>query len=281
MVVLWMSGALLSFSIMAVSLRALRGPLNVFEMLSIRSGCGILILAAVALARPALWRELVPRRMGLHLLRNVVHFGAQVGWAYSVLVLPLAVVFALEFTTPAWVALLAVLLLGERMTTSRTASVLLGFAGILAILRPGLEIVQPAALITLAAALGFAISIITTKKLTGSVSTFAILLWMNAIQLPLNLIGSDPAFLMKLDAAAILPALGVGISGLSAHFCLTNAFRSGDAILVVPLDFLRIPLIAVVGWTLYAEPIDAFVFAGAGLIVAGILWNLWAEAKRS
>jgi drug/metabolite transporter (DMT)-like permease len=77
-----------------------------------------------------------------------------------------------------------------------------------------------------------------------------------------------------------LPALaGLGIAGLSAHYCLSNAFRAGDASLVVPLDFLRIPLIAVVGWWLYGEPLDLFVFAGAGLIILGLLWNLRSEAR--
>jgi drug/metabolite transporter (DMT)-like permease len=66
---------------------------------------------------------------------------------------------------------------------------------------------------------------------------------------------------------------------VSAHFCLTNAFRAGDASVVVPLDFLRMPLIAVVGWLVYDEAFDPYVFLGAGLIVAGVLWNLQAELR--
>src|SRR5262249_10615920 len=76
-------------------------------------------------------------------------------------------------------------------------------------------------------------------------------------------------------------ALTVGISGLASHYCLANAFRWGDASVVVPLDFLRIPLIAVVGWWLYGERLDVFVFAGAALIITGILWNLRSEAARA
>jgi uncharacterized membrane protein len=70
------------------------------------------------------------------------------------------------------------------------------------------------------------------------------------------------------------------VSGLASHFCITNAFRSGDALLVVPLDFLRLPLIAVVGWMFYAEPLDAPVFIGAGFILAGIILNVWAESRH-
>src|SRR5262249_25649154 len=91
---------------------------------------------------------------------------------------------------------------------------------------------------------------------------------------------ADPLFAARLGVAQLPAVAGLGIAGMSAHYCLSNAFRAGDASLVVPLDFLRIPLIAVVGWWLYAEPLDAFVFAGAGLIIAGLLWNLRSEARQ-
>src|SRR5260370_41676807 len=104
---------------------------------------------------------------------------------------------------------------------------------------------------------------------------------MNLIQLPLALIASNPLFVTKLGLAQLPAVLGVGISGLASHYCLANAFRWGDASVVVPLDFLRIPLIAVVGWWLYGEQLDVFVFIGAALIVAGILWNLRSEAARA
>jgi len=279
-VMLWMSGVLLSFSVMAVSIRALARTFNVFEILAMRNAAGLAILLAVVCARPALRASLWPRRMGMHGVRNSVHFAAQYAWALSITLLPLATVFALEFTNPAWLALLAAWLLQERMTTSRAGAVVLGFLGVAVILRPGLEAFQPAALIILGAAFGFAVSTIATKKLIVTETTFAILFWMNAMQLPMNLVGSSPSFVAKIDTALALPMLGVAIAGLSSHFCLTNAFRHGDATIVVPLDFLRIPLIALIGWSIYGEPLDGFVFAGAAIIITGIIWNLRAEATR-
>jgi drug/metabolite transporter (DMT)-like permease len=219
--------------------------------------------------------------MGLHALRNTVHFAAQVCWAQSVVLLPLATVFALEFTTPVWVALLAVSILREPLTAARSGTIVLGFIGVIVVLRPGFAAFQPAALLVLAAALGFGIALTATKALTETQSTFAILFWMNLMQLPMNLAGSDLLFLAKLSSEHILPAVGVAVSGVASHYCLTNAFRSGDAVFVVPLDFLRVPLIAFVGWWVYAEALDPFVFLGAGLIIAGIVWNLLAEARRS
>lgn len=276
-----MIGTLLSFSVMAVSIRELsRGGLSIFEILAIRSGVALLFLLALLAVRPDLRIHAKPRRMGLNLLRNTIHYASQFAWALSLTMLPLAMVFALEFTMPAWTALLAVWLLKERMTPSRLGVVVLGLIGVLVILRPGLASFNPAAILVLLAAFGYAITMITTKKLTATETTFGILFWMAVIQVPLSLIGSNPANFLHLDARAIVPALGVGIAGLTSHYCLSNAFRSGEASVVVPLDFMRIPLIAVVGWAFYGERLDVFVLFGALIIIAGVLWNLRAESTR-
>jgi len=281
-VVLWMGGALTSFSAMAVSIRELsRGGLNIFEILAIRSGVALLMLLVLLAARPQLRPYALPRRMGLNLLRNTVHYAAQFAWAFALTMLPLAMVFALEFTMPAWTALLAAWLLKEKMTPSRLGVVVLGLIGVLVILRPGVAGFNPAAMLVLTAAFGYAVTMIATKKLTATEPTFGIIFWMAVIQFPLSLIGSDPMAFLHLEARHILPVIGVGAAGLTSHYCLTNAFRAGDATLVVPLDFMRIPLIAVVGWALYGERLDIFVLLGALIIISGVLWNLRAESARA
>ena len=281
-VVLWMVGALLSFSVMAVSVRELaKDGLSIFEILVFRSAIALLVLLLLLLLRPELRVHAKPRRMGLNLLRNAVHYAGQYAWALSLTMLPLAMVFALEFTMPAWTTLLAVWLLHERMTPSRIGVVVFGLIGVLVILRPGVASFNPAAILVLLAALGFAVTMITTKVLTASETTFGIVFWMSVIQLPLSLLGSDLTVFLHLDTLHILPALGVGIAGLTSHYCLSNAFRAGDASLVVPLDFMRIPLIAVVGWAFYGERLDIFVLLGALIIVVGVLWNLRSETARA
>ena len=276
-----MAGTLLSFSAIAVSVRELSGVLSVFEILALRNFAGIVILVALVLFKPSLREGFKPRRMGLHFQRNVAHFLGQYSWTLAVTLLPLATVFAIEFTTPAFVALFAALILREQMTRPRILAIILGLVGILVILRPGSEALDPAALIVLFAAICFALVTIATKRLTGTESTFAILFWMNVMQLPMNYLGSDPLFFLKIPELPLLPLIGICLGGLSAHFCLTNAYRHGDAVVVVPLDFLRLPLIALVGFWLYAEPLDPYVFAGAVVIVAGILQSLRAESRRA
>ncbi len=276
-----MTGALFSFSISAIAIRALsQHGLSVFEILSVRSGTGIVTLLVLVGLRRDLRAVIAPRWMAMHLWRNSTHFVGQYLWALAVTILPLATVFALEFTTPMWVALLAVPLLGEHLSVARVGSVVLGILGVLVIVRPGLASFQPSAFIVLFAALAFSISLIATKQLTTHVSTFAIIFWMNAMQLPMALAGSDPLFVLRLGWDALPPFVALGVVGLTSHYCLTQAFRSGDASVVVPLDFLRIPLIALVGWAVYGEALDGFVFAGAGLIIGGVLWNLHAESRR-
>ena len=212
-------------------------------------------------------------------MRNGTHFIANLCWANAVIVLPLATVFAIEFMMPVWAGILAVLFLGEKMTVSRAGTIVLGFLGVLIILRPGIEAFQPAALGVLLASLGYAISNIGTKKLIPVQSTIAILFWMNVMQIGFALIGTDPLFPLRLSGMQWIWAAGIALGGTSAHYFLTNALRVADAIVVIPLDFLRIPLIAFVGWMFYGERLDVLVFAGAALIVSGIVWNLRAEMR--
>ena len=274
-----MIGALLSFCVMAVAIRKLSGPLTVMEILALRAALGLVIIGAVAIFRPAERHSINTRRLPLHILRNSVHFGSQYLWALGLVLLPLATVFALEFTMPAWTILLAPFFLGEHMTRSRVGAVILGLVGVLVILRPGVESFKPAALIVLIAALGYGAQNIATKKLTSTESTFAIVFWMNVIQLALAVMFAGVLFPQKLTLDLAPAIAGLGAAGLFAHFCLSNAFRAGDASVVVPLDFLRIPLIALVGWQLYGEALDPFVFLGSTCIIAGILWNLRFEAR--
>jgi drug/metabolite transporter (DMT)-like permease len=278
--VLWMIGTLLSFSLMAISVRQLGSALNLFEILMVRSIGGLAILLVVMTTRPQLFKLLALRRPGVHLIRNGSHFLSSLGWAHAIIALPLATVFAIEFMMPVWAGLLAVFILGERATVSRIGSVVLGFIGVVIILRPGIEAFQPAALIVLAASFGYAVSNIATKRLIPVQHTIAILFWMNAMQTGMALIGTDPAFPLRLGSAQWIWVAGIALSGTAAHYCLTNALRAGDAIVVIPLDFLRIPLIALIGWLFYAERIDLAVFVGAGIIVSGLVWNLRAEMRR-
>ncbi len=280
-VLAWMTGALVCFSAMAISIRELAPVLGVFEMLALRCAGGLVLLLGAAAA--GLGPIGPPRPLGLHLARNSVHLVAQSLWAWGLTLLPLATVFALEFTAPAWVTLLAVLFLGERLTPGRLGGLVLGFLGVLVVLRPGAETFRPEALVVLGAALCFATALVFTKAMTARMNTLTLLVWMQVIQMPIFLLahvvlkGGTP--LAGLGAASLPMLALLCVSGLAAQVSVAQAFRHGDAMTVVPLDFLRIPLIAVVGAAIYAEPFDGLVLAGAAITAAGILWSLRDAAR--
>jgi len=275
---LWMMGTLASFMAMAIGGREMAtARMSTFEILFFRSLVGLAIVS-VLLAHSG-WAQISVRRFALHLVRNVSHFSGQFGWFYGIAMIPLAEVFAIEFTTPMWVAIIAPLLLGERMTGPRLLAIVLGMAGVLIILRPGLAIIHPAALVVFGAAACFALSSVLTRKLAYTESALAILFYMSVIQLPLGLVPAMAHWVTP--PPALWPwLLVVGATGLSAHYCLTRALQLADATVVVPMDFLRLPLIAAVGFIFYGEKIDGFVLAGAAVMVVGNFVNILAERAR-
>lgn len=274
---LWMSGTLLSFVLMAIAGRELAGKLSIFELLFFRSIIGVIVLLPI-LARIG-FRQVATRRFSLHAMRSVAHFIGQYGWFYGIAFIPLAAVFAIEFTAPIWIALLATILLGERMTRPRLAAIAFGLVGILVILRPGMAVIHPASLAVLVGSFGYAVAHIFGKKLSGIDKPLTILFYMALVQLPIGLL---PAlFDWTTPTLEMWPwLLAVGLTSLTAHYCVTRAFILADATIVMTLDFLRLPLGAFLGFVFYGESVEWLVFAGAALIIAGNLLNLHFERKR-
>jgi drug/metabolite transporter (DMT)-like permease len=272
-----MTGTLVSFMAMAIGGRELSAELNTFQILFFRSLVGLVAIGAL-LGRNG-WRQLQTGSFLLHAARNTAHFGGQFGWFYGLAALPLAEVFAIEFTVPVWTAVLATLLLGERLSRPRVMAIALGIAGMLIILRPGGAVFQPAALAVLAGAVGYALSHTLTRKLAQIDPPMVIIFYMTAIQLPLGLVPSLAGWVTP--SRAMCPwLLAVGLSALTAHYCMARALKLADATVVVPMDFMRLPLIALVGLTLYGERPDVLVLAGAVVMLAGNLVNIRAEQVR-
>lgn len=271
----WMSGALAALGTMAVAGRELAADLTPFQVLLFRNLVGLAVLAAW-LGRNG-WRRVRTAHAGTHLKRNLLHFVGGCGWFYGLAHLPLAEVFAIEFTVPVWTALLATSLLGERLSAPRRVAVACGLGGAWLILRPGLEVVSPAALAVLVGAVAYAGSYTLTKRLAATDAPIVVLFHMVAMQLPLAL---GPALVgWRWPPPGDWPwLLTVGLTTLAAHFCITRALSLADATVVVPLDFLRLPLIALVGYAAYGEALDWWVLGGAALMVAGNLYSLRREA---
>lgn len=273
----WMSGALLSFMAMAVSGRELSAELETYHILFFRSVIGVVLISALIAHQGT--HLLKTQHLIRHGLRNIAHFGGQYGWFYGLAYISLAEVIAIEFTTPVWTALFAFFLLGEKLTAARLIALMLGLTGLVMILRPSTEGMNPAALAVLAGAVAYAFSYIQTKSLSATDAPLTILFYMTVMQLPFGLL---PSLLdWQLPSVEMMPwVLLVGITAMSAHYCMTRAFKLADATVVVPMDFLRLPLIMLVGFIFYQEPVDIWVLAGAVVMFSGNLINVRAEQKR-
>lgn len=256
----------------AVAGREATHELSVFQVMLMRSVIGLGLLAPLVMASGGL-PALRTTRLRQHGLRNVVHYAAQYGWFVALTLIPLAHVVAIEFTMPLWTALLAAAFLGERLTARKGVSLLLGLAGVLVIVRPGADGISAGQAIAFAAAIGFAVSVTMTKSLTRTDRPIGIMFWMLVLQ---SVIGLVPALsVWRWPSAAAWPwVLLVAVCGTFSHYCMARALHHADASVVVPMDFIRVPLTALAGWWIYAERFDLVSVLGAAFILVANLLNL-------
>lgn len=269
---LWMAGWLALMLIVTVAGRETTRELNVFQIMEVRSLLGFCMLypliringgfAAMKTSRPL-----------QHISRNLIHYGAQLGWFFALTLIPLGQVVSIEFTMPIWTAILAAAFLGERMTIWKIAAIALGIVGVIVIVRPSTGEINPGQLIALAAAVGFGISIAMVKSLTRTENTLAIIFWMLVVQ---SVAGFFPSiYVWVWPSAWAWGWMGViAFCGTFSHYCMARAMLYADATVVIPMDFLRVPLSAAAGWLIYSERLDAFTVLGAVLILTGNLLNL-------
>ena len=276
MAALWMAGWLSLMLVIVVAGREAMRELNVLALSEIRSIIAIFLLLPFVY-RAGGFAAIKTARLPQHIARDVIHYGAQLGWFFALTLIPIGQVVAIEFTMPIWTALLAAAFLGERITTWKALAIALGVIGVVVIVRPATGEVNPGQLIALAAAVGFGISMAMVKSLTRTDSALTVIFWMVVIQavagfLPMVYVWAWPS------AHAFAWVAVVAICGTFSHYCLASAMRYADATIVVPMDFLRVPLTATVGWLLYSERLDVYTVLGAALILTGNLLNLKPNA---
>ena len=271
---LWMLGAFIGFSLMAISGRELGGELDSFEIMIWRSLAGIFIFLALAWRFDTLY-QIRFYNLKLHTIRNVSHFFGQTLWYFAVTKVTFTQLFAFEFTAPLWVALIAPLFLKEILTKCEFLSIFIGFVGILIITHPkatGLSIGMLAAIFFTVSFVG---SILATKLLTRTQSVTCILFWLIIMQCVISIIfvGFDGIIAVaNTTNLRWIPIISVG--GLTAHFCIITALTPVLVSIAATLEFLRVPLIAVVGYLVYAEALSIFILVGAIFINRANIANL-------
>jgi drug/metabolite transporter (DMT)-like permease len=276
MAALWMAGWLTLMLVILVAGREAALGLNVLELSAIRSVIGFFLLLPFVY-RAGGFTAIRTKRLPQHIVRNLIHLGAQLGWFFALTLIPVGQVVAIEFTMPIWTAILAAAFLGERITSWKAIAIALGVVGVVVIVRPATGEVNPGQLIALAAAVGFGISMAMVKSLTRTDSALTVIFWMIVIQ---AVAGFLPAlYVWQWPSAYVFGWIVViAVCGTFSHYCLASAMRYADATIVVPMDFLRVPLSAAIGWLVYAERLDIYTVLGAALILTGNLLNLKPNA---
>ena len=269
---LWMGAWLALMLGMTMASREATREISVLQLMELRSVIGFFMLLPLVFASGG-FSAMKTLRPIAHISRNVAHYIGQALWLYALTLIPLAHLISIEFTTPFWTALLAVAFLGETLNARKIGAIILGLIGVAVIVRPGTAEIDPGHLVVLAAAVAFAVSLVLVKSLTHTESVIAIIFWMLIIQ---SVIGLLPALRSwQWPSAGLWPWIAIAaFCGSFAHYCQARALVHADATVVIPMDFLRVPLTALLGYLVYNENLDMMTALGGALILCGNLLNL-------
>ena len=271
-----MLGTVASFALMQTAGRELSGAHDVNAIMLYRSFVGLITIVPIALMFGGV-SNIVTGRPVSHLTRNAIHFLGQMSWFYGIAHLAMADVSALNAMVPIFGIVLAILFMGERLSGPRIIAIAFGFVGVLAVIRPGVVPLEIATYITLSGSLFYAVSIVMMKALTQSEPPLRIIVYMMAIQfgIAVALAGGHVSLPSPVDLPWIVI---VGVSGLTAHYCMARAVSIADASVVMPVTYLQLPLMAFVGLLFYAEQLDFYTLAGGCLIFAATYLNVvWSR----
>lgn len=275
--VLWMVVAAFFFAVAAGLVRHISTNIDAFEQAFWRQFLGLLIIL------PFVWRNgligLRTRQLKTNLLRNLAGYTGISLYFYSVTLIPLAESLALQFTLPLFTIIFAMLILGENVGAHRWTATVVGFLGALVILRPGMIAVEIGALVALTAAACLAMSDTLVRRLSRTESTLMIVFYGYLLQVPLAFAVALPDWVTP--SAADWPwLLALGACSFIAQWGLSRAFVLAEASLVSPILFLRLPIVAVIGYFFFAQIPDLWTWVGAVIIFGSSYYAARREAMH-
>jgi len=260
---IWALLTAFSFSVMVTSAHYIAGKFDAFEIVFFRAILGLFMV--IPLVSRSGFSTLRTKNIPLHLLRTLFGLFAMACMYYAVAVKPVAEVIALTFLIPLFVTIAAGLVLREVVGVHRWVATLIGFCGALVIIRPGIMEIDPLVLLVVLSSALYAGAWSCVKILTRTDSAGVIVFWMSVLMVPLTAIPTV-MFWVTPDWADLPPLFILAFAGWSAHFCQARSFEHSDASAVMPFDFLRLPLGALFGYSMFAELLDAWSWIGAIII---------------
>ena len=277
---LWITLSTFAFMSMVMIVRHISDRYNTGELAFWRALIGLALLAPIYIrSGSALLRT---EQFRFHLLRNVMHFIGVAGWFYAISRINLSTGMALQFTVPLFTILLAIVFLREKVDRARWVATIIGFAGVLVILRPGLEPVTLAAIAALVSALGYGAANIATKVLVRNCSSDTIVFYMNVMHLPMALC---TAWAMGGISVPVIPdmpwLIGLAASATLAHWLLAKALGEADASLIIIVDFTKLPWVTLGAFVFFGEAPAVWAWAGGAVIFASTVYIVRRAARAA
>lgn len=269
-------GAMILFSIVPPSVRLLSDTMSPYQIVGLRAAMGVTI--AMTFFSWAGFYRMKTAAPWFHFGRASLNVVGMLMWFWALGYVELAKGIAIHFTMPLFITIFAVLFLGERIRLRRSIATLVGFAGVMIILRPGMTTIGLPELAILGSAALYGVATILVKVMVRADSPFTVTFYSNFF---MGLWCLVPAILTWVPVTTddILPLLGLGVCGLMAPLLLAMALKRADASLISAFDFLRLPFTAIFGYALFAEVPDIYVWIGAAIIFASTYYITMRETR--
>jgi drug/metabolite transporter (DMT)-like permease len=266
----------MSFALMMVLVRHVSATVHPFEAAFFRN------LFGLAFMMPWLLRSgvnaLATRRMGGHVMRALFGLSAMLCLFMALSLMPLAEVTALTFAAPLFATVGSALVLKERVRLRRWTATLVGFLGVMIILRPGMEVISPAALVALAAAALMAGAMVSVRSLARSEHPAAIVIYFGLLVTPMSLVLA--LFVWTTPTLELLFwFLLLGLAATAGQILMTRAFAAAEASAVMPFDFSRLIFVSLFGMMLFGEMPDGWTYVGAAIILAAAAYITHHESR--
>jgi drug/metabolite transporter (DMT)-like permease len=270
--------AMVLFSVVPPSVRLLSDTMSSWQIVFIRAFFGVVGIGAY-LTWSGLY-ELKSRQIGIHFIRSTFNFVGMVMWFWALGLVELAKGIAIHFTMPLFITLFAVIFLRERVGPRRLGAMLVGFIGVLIILRPGMIETGLPELAILGSAALYGGAVIYLKIVVREETPLAVTFYNNLFMAVWCIVPTW-MYWAPMTVDDILPVLGLGVCGLFAPFLVAIALKKADASLIAAFDFLRLPFTAAFGFALFGEIPDEFVWVGAAIIFVSTYYIARRETRRA
>ena len=246
------------------------------ELLFFRGAFGAAFLIPLVLWRG--WRSVATRHPWMHLLRTGFGTASMFGVFYAVTHMPLADATAILFSSPLFATVFAAILLREAVGWRRATATLVGFGGVLVMVRPGAEAIEPAAFVAIGAAMLTGALAIIIRRLSGKDSPYVIIFWFTTVGSLIALPFALAVWVPPLASDWPLLVL-IGFLGLIGQTAFTFAFSTGESSAVAPFDYVRLIFAGLFGYLFFAELPDEWSLAGAAIIMTSTFYIMRREAR--